>query len=309
MVARITVVGSLNMDFIVRTPRIPQPGETIVGGEFHTAPGGKGANQAVAAARLGGRVSMVGQVGNDAFAQALLEGLDVDGVDRTFVTRDRVAATGVAFIVVDEAGENTIVVASGANMHLSPADMAAAESAITEADVLLLQLEIPLATVVQAARVAHAHGVTVILNPAPACPLPHELLSLVDVLVPNAGETAQLTHSPVRNQAEIEAAAIALCELGVNTAVLTLGKRGALLVEKGEKKLVPAFEVASVDTTAAGDAFVGGFAVAVAEGRTLTEAVRWGNATGALATTQLGAQPSLPTRRAVEALLATRGGA
>lgn len=304
MAARITVVGSLNMDLVVRAPRIPRPGETILGGEFRTAPGGKGANQAVAAARLGGQVSMVGRVGSDAFAQSLLDGLTADGVDHTFVMQDPEAATGVALIMVDDAGENTIVVASGANMRLSPADVDAAEAAIAAADVLLLQLEVPLAAVVQAARVARAHGATVILNPAPACSLPNELLSLVDVLIPNESETALLTHLPVDDWAEIESAAMALRELGVDTVVLTLGKRGALLVEKGEKELIPAFEVTPVDTTAAGDAFVGGFAVALAEGRSLTDAVRWGNAAGALATTRLGAQPSLPARRAVEALVA-----
>jgi ribokinase len=170
MAARITVVGSLNMDLVVRAPRIPRPGETILGGEFHTAPGGKGANQAVAAARLGGQVSMVGRVGSDAFARSLLDGLDADGVDHAFVMQDSEAATGVAFIVVDDAGENTIVVASGANMHLSTADVDAAEAVIAGADVLLLQLEIPLAAVARAAEVAHAHGATVVLNPAGGTP-------------------------------------------------------------------------------------------------------------------------------------------
>jgi len=304
MVACVTVVGSLNMDLVARSPRIPRPGETILGGEFRTAPGGKGANQAVAAARMGGQVSMVGRVGSDAFAQSLLDGLAADGIDHAYVMRDPEAATGVALIVVDDRGENSIVVASGANMRLSPADVDAAEAAIAAADVLLLQLEVPLEVVVRAAEVGRAHGATVILNPAPACPLPPELLSLIDVLIPNESETALLTHLPVGDRAEIEAAALALRELGVDTVVLTLGEQGALLVEKGKQEVVPAFEVTPVDTTAAGDAFVGGFAVALAEGRSLADAVRWGNAAGALATTQLGAQPSLPARRAVEALLA-----
>jgi ribokinase len=304
MAARITVVGSLNMDLVVRAPRIPRPGETMIGGEFRTVPGGKGANQAVAAARLGGQVSMIGRVGGDAFAQSLLDSLVADGVNHTFVTQDPEAATGVALIVVDDAGENSIVVASGANMRLSPADVDAAEAAIAAADVLLVQLEVPLAAVARAARVANAYGVTVILNPAPACPLPDELLHLVDVLVPNESETALLTRLPIGDRAEIEAAAMALRELGVDSVVLTLGERGALLVGEGEKELIPAFEVTPMDTTAAGDAFVGGFAVALAEGRSLADAVRWGNAAGALATTKLGAQPSLPARRAVEALIA-----
>lgn len=304
MTARVTVVGSLNMDLVARTPRLPRPGETIIGSDFHTVPGGKGANQAVAAARLGAQVSMVGRVGNDVFAETLLDNLAAVGVDHTFATRDAEAATGVALIVVDDAGQNSIVVASGANMRLSPADVDAAEAAIADADVLLLQLEIPLDTVIRAAEVAHAHRVMVVLNPAPARQLPETLLSLVDVLVPNESEAALLTGLPVGDQAEAEAAARALWESGAGTVILTLGERGALLAQSGDIVLFPAFDVTPVDTTAAGDAFVGGFAVALAEGRLLAEAVRWGNAAGALATTKLGAQPSLPTRQALETLLA-----
>jgi ribokinase len=307
MTARVTVVGSLNMDLVVRAPHIPQPGETIIGSDFHTVPGGKGANQAVAAARMGAHVSMVGRLGRDAFASSLLDNLAVAGVDHTFVTQDPGAATGVALIVVDDAGQNSIVVASGTNMRLSPADVDAAEAAIATADVLLLQLESPLETVTRSAGVARAHGVTVILNPAPARPLPAALLSLVDVLIPNESETALLTGMPVGDRAESEAAAQALQKMGVGTVVLTLGERGAMLAWDSGTDLFPAFEVKPVDTTAAGDAFVGGFAVAFAERQTLAEAVRWGNAAGALATTKLGAQPSLPTRRAVETLLATGG--
>jgi ribokinase len=305
MAAHITVVGSLNMDLVARAPRIPQPGETIIGSDFHTVPGGKGANQAVAAARLGAQVSMVGRVGCDAFAESLLNNLAAAGVDHTFVIHDPQAATGVALIAVDDAGQNSIIVASGANVRLSPADVDGAEAAIAGADALLLQLESPLETVTRAAEVARAHGVTVILNPAPARPLPAALLSLVDVLIPNESETAMLTGLPVGSQTEAEAAATALRELGVGTVILTLGERGALLAREDGAEYFPAFEVTPVDTTAAGDAFVGGFAVALAEGRSLAEAVQWGNGAGALATTKLGAQPSLPTRQDLEGLLAT----
>jgi ribokinase len=311
MTAHLTVVGSLNMDLVVRAPRIPQPGETIIGSGFHTVPGGKGANQAVAAARLGAHVSLVGRVGQDAFGHPLLESLASDSVDQTFVIQDPHAPTGVALIVVDDSGQNSIVVASGANMRLSPADVEAAEGAIADTDVVLMQLESPLETVTRAAEIAHAHGVPVILNPAPARPLPPSLLSLVDVLIPNESETALLTHMPVADPAQAQAAAAALLELGVGTVILTLGERGALLARPGtathaggeRSRTIPAFEVAPVDTTAAGDAFVGGFAVALAEGKALLDAVRWGNAAGALATTRMGAQPSLPTRQAVEDLL------
>lgn len=302
--AKITVVGSLNMDLVAQAPHIPKPGETIIGGDLHMMPGGKGANQAVAAAQLGAHVSMVGRVGSDAFAKPLLDNLEQTGIEHTFVTPDSDAATGVALIVVDDAGQNSIVVASGANMRLSTADIDAAESSIAAADALLLQLESPLETVIHAAEVARDHGVTVILNPAPAQPLPAELLALVDFLVPNESETEILTGLPVDNQADAEAAAKALRNLKVGAVILTLGERGALLFDEAGPQLFPAFSVKPVDTTAAGDAFVGGFAVALAEGKILPEAVRRGNAAGALATTQLGAQPSLPTRQTLESFLA-----
>jgi len=300
--AQIAVVGSLNMDLIVRSPRIPRPGETILGGTFHTAPGGKGANQAVAAARLGGTVAMVGRVGSDAFGDQLLGSLAADGVDAAHVARDS-AATGIALITVDDAGQNSIVVASGANAHLSPADVDGAASAIAAAGVLLLQLESPPETALRAAELARAHGATVVLNPAPARALPDALLKLVDVLVPNESETSLLTGLPVGDVAQAEAAAEALLRLGVGAVILTLGARGALLAHAGGVEAVPPFPVTPLDTTAAGDAFLGALAVALAEGRPLAEAARWGNAAGALATTRLGAQPSLPTRQEIEDLV------
>ena len=303
MTASIAVVGSLNMDLVIRSPNIPRPGETIIGGEFHTVPGGKGANQAVAAARLGARVSMVGRVGKDAFGGTLLENLAADGIDHGFVVQDGEAATGVALIVVDDNGENSIVVASGANMRLSLADVEAAESVVAAADVLILQLEVPLDCVIRSAELAHAHGVKVVLNPAPARLVPARLLSLVDVLVPNESEAALLAGLPVGTQAETAETAEALLGSGVGTVILTLGGRGALLAREREMQAFPAFDVKAVDTTAAGDAFVASLAVALAEGEALEEAVRRGNAAGGLAATKLGAQPSLPTRQALERLI------
>jgi ribokinase len=303
MTASVVVVGSLNMDLIIRAPRIPRPGETLLGGTFHTAPGGKGANQAVAAGRLGGRVSMVGRVGADDFGPALRAELAAAGVDHRHVSEDPDAATGVALIVVDDAGENSIVVASGANMRLTAEDVQGCTEVIAAADVLLLQLECPLRAIQKAIETARSHGVTVVLNPAPARKLPAEVLRGIDVLIPNESETALLTGRAPQSDAEFKQAARQLLAQGVGIVVLTLGGRGAMLATPRDATLVPAFPVSPVDTTAAGDAFVGGFAVALGEGKSLPEAVRWGNAAGALATTRLGAQPSLPGREEVEGLL------
>ena len=291
------------MDLVVRSPRMPRPGETIIGSAYQQIPGGKGANQAVAAARLGAHVSMVGRVGLDAFGNQLLEGLAAAGIDRAFIVQDGEASTGVALIVVDEGGQNSIVVASGANMRLSPADADAAESAIAGSDILLLQLESPLDTVIRAAELAQHHDVTVILNPAPARPLPDRLLAMVDVLIPNESETAILTGTSVESMDQAESAAMALLQLGVGAVVLTLGDKGAMLSQESRVEVVPAFQVQAIDTTAAGDAFVAGLAVALAEGMALVDAVVWGNAAGALAATVHGAQPSLPTRQDLERLL------
>lgn len=299
MVALITVVGSLNIDLIIRTPRIPEPGETVIGSGFHTAPGGKGANQAVAAALLGSEVAMVGRVGDDDFAKTLLASLDQTHVDHMYVTRDSKHSTGVAFIAVDDAGENSIVVASGANMHVAQEDLNNAQDLIASSDVLVLQLEIPLEIVERAAQIAKANDVRVVLNPAPAQKLPRTLLESVDYLIPNESESAFLSIMPVGNISEVRAAAQALLDSGVGTVVSTLGQRGALLANEAGFELMPAYEVNVVDTTAAGDAFVGGFSVAIGEGKSVPEAVRWGNAAGALATTRLGAQTSLPKRAEV----------
>jgi ribokinase len=303
MTARLAVLGSLNMDLVVRAPRIPAPGETIIGHDLRSVPGGKGANQAVAAARLGAQVSMIGRVGADAHGDALLSNLDGAAVDAAFVIRDRQVPSGVALIVVDEEGQNSIVVAQGANGRVSPADVDAAEAVIAGADGLILQLETPIDAVSRAARIARDNGVKAILNPAPARPLSSSLLACVDILIPNESETALLTGRPVETREDLEAAAAGLHALGVETVVLTLGPRGALLSHAGEMQRVPAFEVKVVDTTAAGDAFVAGFTVALSEGKAPREAVRWGNAAGALAATRLGAQSSLPARHDVEGLL------
>jgi ribokinase len=299
----LVVVGSLNMDLVVRSPRFPAPGETVIGGAFQAVPGGKGSNQAVAAARLGAQVAMIGRVGPDAYGSELIEGLVAAGIDHSHVHRDPETATGVALIVVTDRGENSIVVAPGANLRLSPADVDRAEATIASAQTLLLQLESPIETVHRAAQVARSHGVRVILNPAPARALPAELLALVDVLIPNESEAAILAGDSVDNRADAEAAAAGLLRLGIETVILTLGSQGSLLAGRDMVQRYPPYDVEPVDTTAAGDAFVGGLAVALTEGQSLPDAVRWGNAAGALAATKPGAQPSLPTRIAVQDLL------
>jgi ribokinase len=303
MTARITVVGSINIDLVIHTPRTPQPGETVFGTTFNTIPGGKGANQAVAAARLGGRVAIVGRVGNDQFGRPLLDNLAAAGVDARYVVQDDQVATGVALIVVDDTGQNTIVVASGANMRLSPGDVEKAAPTIAESDTLLVQLENPMESIMRAAQLAHARRVRVILNPAPAQPLPDGLLPLVDVLVPNQHEAALLSGLPVNQPDQAAAAARVLLERGARTVVITLAEQGALFASGGEVVHVPAFKITAVDTTAAGDAFIAGLALSLSEGHLLAEAVRRGNAAGALAAMQPGAQPSLPTRQALERLL------
>lgn len=287
----IIVVGSLNMDLVVRAPRLPQVGETIIGSEFGTYPGGKGANQAVAAARLGGAVKMIGRVGKDDFGQALLGNVSDNGVDTSFILRDPQSATGVALITVDDAGRNTIVVASGANARLTPEDVLRAQSAFEGAAVLLLQLETPLLTISAAIGLARSHGLQVVLNPAPAQTLDVELLKATDYLIPNQTELALLA-----GVQPLDKAIAVLQGWGVANLIVTLGEQGVLVAQDGRQTRLPAHQVNVVDTTAAGDAFLGAFAVALTEGLSTVEAAAWGNAAGALAVTRPGAQPSLPDK-------------
>lgn len=292
MTQTLVVVGSLNMDLVVRAPRHPRPGETLIGSQFQTFPGGKGANQAVAAARLGATVRLIGRVGNDAFGDALLQTVRQDGVDTSFIYRDPEAASGVALITLDEGGQNTIVVASGANMRVSPEDVAQAEAAFEGANLLLMQLECPLEAVEAAADLAQRRGIPVVLNPAPARPLPASLLAKVDYLLPNQTELQLLAEG----EAEPSAAAARLLKNGVRNLVVTLGEEGALLVTAEMQQKFEAYRVAVVDTVAAGDAFTAAFCVALLEGKSLPEAVQWGNAAGAIAVTRPGAQTSMPKR-------------
>ncbi|MCX8091857.1 MAG: ribokinase, partial [Verrucomicrobiae bacterium] len=288
MKPHIVVVGSSNTDLIVRVPRIPRPGETILGGRFTTAPGGKGANQAVAAARAGARVTLIARVGRDAFGSQALAGFVRDGIDVRFVRRDPDAPSGVALIFVAADGQNSIAVAGGANANLSVADVRRAQRAFAHARVLLLQLETPLPTVKAAAQLAARHGVRVVLNPAPARDLPDELLRRVSVLTPNEIEAAALSGVKVRDLASAEKAARRLLQRGVEAVIITLGARGALVSSAAGTERVKGFRVRAVDTTAAGDVFNGALAVALSEGRPLREAVRFANAAAAISVTRMG---------------------
>lgn len=303
--SHMVVIGSLNMDLVVRTPHMPLPGETVLGRDFQTIPGGKGANQAVVgAARLGVQVSMIGRIGSDAFGETLCADLQASGIDTTHVLTDSKAPTGVALITLDENGQNSIVVASGANMCMTPADIRAAFTHIGKADVVVLQLESPLACVLEAARQGNDRGAKIVLNPAPAQPLPDELLALVDVLVPNESETALLSGQSVVTPEQAENAAQQLFARGVGAVVLTLGSRGALLVSSTAPGIhFPPYNVQVIDTTAAGDSFVAALSVGIANGLPLENAVQQANAAGALAVTKMGAQPCMPTKKEVDELM------
>lgn len=296
----ILVVGSLNTDLVVRAPRFPQPGETISGEDLQVIPGGKGANQAVAAARLGSSVSMLGRVGKDNFGDLLLTNLKSNQVDSQLVQRDD-SSTGTAIIIVDSNGQNSIVLSAGANGKVSSADIAS----FLGHKLLLLQLEIPMQTVLSAAQRAHENGLRVILNPAPAQQIPAALIALADFIIPNETELSLLTGLPVSDINSTEQAARKLLDQGAQNVIVTLGSKGALIVTPTQVTQVDTYVVEVVDTTAAGDAFIGGFATALLQDRSLEESVRYGCACGALATTKFGAQPSLPTRADVEKLFNT----
>lgn len=299
----ILVVGSSNTDMIIKLDRLPRPGETLLGGEFITAAGGKGANQAVGAARAGGRVTLIARVGRDMFGEQAVAGLVRDGINVDYVFRDKTSPSGVALIFVAKDGENIIAVASGANGRLTPAEVKKAKSVFSDASVLIMQLETPLATVQAAAELATRAGVPVILNPAPARRLPDQLLDRVSILTPNESEAELLTGIKVNSDAAAARAADKLRARGVQTVILTLGARGAFVAGDGCRQRVPGFKIKAVDTTAAGDIFNGALAVALAEERPLLSAVRFANAAAALSVTRLGAQPSAPMRDEIEQFL------
>lgn len=300
---KIVVIGSSNTDMVVNCQRLPRPGETVLGGEFMMNPGGKGANQAVAVARLGGNVAFVGKVGDDIFGRQTREQLADEEIDISHLGTVADCASGVALINVDADGENCITVASGANAMLRASDIDAAAHLIADADIVLMQLEVPLPTVVHAARLAKSKGVKVVLNPAPApmTPLPVDLLENVDILIPNRTELEILSGLPCDET--VSPAVERMKSMGVRSLVVTLGSKGALICSGDTSPhLVPSFKVKAVDTTAAGDTFCAALCVVLAEGRTLDEAVLFGNLAASLTVTRAGAQNAIPTRLEVDSV-------
>lgn len=302
---KVLVVGSINMDLVVRAPFLPGPGETVRGGEFQATPGGKGANQAVAVARLGQRCHMIGRVGKDAFGTDLLMNLQVQGVDCSAVAVTPDVATGTAMIVVDSNGENSIVIAGGANEDVTPDDdIFPHEELFQQAAVVVLQLELPLPAIRAAIDLARRNNCKIILDPAPALvPMPDDLFE-VDIFTPNAIEAERITGNKVRNVSEDKLAASDLITRGAGAVVLKLGPRGCLVVTADEHiYTTPPYRVNVVDTTGAGDAFTGALAVAIARGEPMRDAARFANAVGALACTKLGAQAAMPTAEEVAILM------
>ncbi|MBP0589827.1 ribokinase [Paraburkholderia sp. LEh10] len=298
----VTVVGSLNMDLVARAPRMPQPGETLAGHAFAQVAGGKGGNQAVAAARLGAQVAMLGCVGADANGAQLRAGLEAEGIDCTALETSATAPTGVALIIVDDGSQNSIVIIAGSNGEVTPETLARHEAALAGAQVVICQLETPPAAVHAALAAAHRLGKTVILNPAPATgPLPDGWLALIDYLIPNELEAAMLTGLPVSSPEQALAAASALRRAGARNVIVTIGAQGVVAALGDDDPLhFDAPRVKAVDTTAAGDTFIGGFAAQLARGANVTEAIRFAQRAASISVTCAGAQPSIPTRAQVD---------
>lgn len=301
MKKKIVVVGSSNTDLTVKVDHFPLPGETLIGDNFITAQGGKGANQAVAVARLGGDASFVCCLGDDAFGNQSLELLKKEGMDTRHIRLIKGASSGVALIPVDKKGENTIIVASGANAMLSVDDIKNAEQDIKDAGILLMQLETPIPALIYAARIAHENGVKVILNPAPfpKNPLPKELLENIDIIIPNETEAAYMAGEQITDEQSALSVIRKIQDLGVGNVIVTVGSKGAYTLEDSKLINVPAFPVKAVDTVAAGDTFCGALCVALSKGFSMSDAIRIGNKAASIAVTRIGAQPSVPTREEV----------
>ena len=296
---KIVVIGSCNTDMVVKAGRLPVPGETVLGGTFSMNPGGKGANQAIAAARLGAEVTLISKIGYDLFGLQALEIYRSEKINTEFIFTDQKSPSGVALISVDSYGENSIIVAPGASRSLLTEDIDKAKSKLEEADIILMQLEVPIETVEYAATIAKSYGKKVILNPAPVSVLSNSFLSCVHTILPNRIEAEMLSGIKVIDEESAWRAAKAIGEKGIENVVITLGKDGAYVKEKEEYTMIPAKEVETIDTTGAGDVFCGAFSVYLSENHTLTESVEFANAAAALAVTRMGAQSAIPYKREI----------
>ena len=303
MGAEVVVIGSINMDMVVTLDHRPAKGETVLGNHFFMSPGGKGANQAYAAGKLGARTMMLGKLGEDVFAQQLIANLQQAGIDTSMITKLPDVSSGIALISIDAEGDNSIVVAPGANSAIARPDIDRWEPYIQKAKIILLQLEIPLDSVVYAAETAHKHGVSVLLDPAPAQPLPDELLSIADFITPNESELSALTGVDVTDAESAIKAASRLIDRGVKTVLAKLGSKGVAAVDSKGAFVIKGYPVKAVDTTAAGDSFAGAFATAIAEGKDVKAAAQFANAVAAIAVTRMGAQASMPSRQEVESFM------
>lgn len=306
MAGRILVLGSSNVDLILRIPRFHNPGETIIGGNLVTAYGGKGANQAIAARRLGGKVTFITKLGDDQFGQSYRQYFIQNGLDPKYLLQAPDLPTGVALIELSPQGENRIIVSPGANGSLSVKDLKTSSRVWKGIQVFITQLEIPLPTVRTGLKMAREHGALTLLNPSPLMPIPLGILSLVDFLVPNEWEAARMTGIKMRKKGNFPKMAERLLKKGVRNVVITLGPRGLFFKNRDEEIWMDAFPVKAIDTTAAGDAFLGALACGLAEGKPIREVLKLANAAGALATTKLGAQPSLPGKKELEKYLTPR---
>lgn len=297
---KILVVGSSNTDMVIKTQHLPRPGETVLGGTFFMNPGGKGANQAVAISRLGGNVSFVCKTGSDIFGHQSQQLFEEEGIDTSYIFSDSMNPSGVALITVDAHAENCIVVASGANANLLPSDLEQAIDAVEEADLILMQLEIPMETVEYVAELACRKKKKVILNPAPACPLAPSLLQHLYMITPNETEAEMISGIKITDETSAAEAAKFISKMGVQYVIITLGSKGALVYHDSMVEMIPAYKVQAVDTTAAGDVFNGALVVALSEERNLSDAVRFACKASAISVTRVGAQSSAPYRNEVD---------
>ena len=300
----LTVLGSINADHVISVPHFVKPGETLLGYSYHIAYGGKGANQAVAAARLGAKVNFIGCIGNDDIGRAMRNAFALDGINTNPIITVNNEMTGIAMIQVSDSGENSIVISAGANAYLDESQVEDSKQEIIDSDYLLMQLETPLPAIIQAAELAKENGTKVILNPAPAQTLPDELLKNLDIITPNETEAEILTGIRVTDEQSAVKSATVFHAKGIETVLITLGSKGVYVSQQGKGEIVPGFRVQAVDTTAAGDTFNGAFVTALLEDKPLAQAIRFAHAAAALSVTKKGAQPSIPTRKETLAFLA-----